>query len=329
MSTLTFPKLRLRRLRTQPALRRLVHETQLSISDVILPLFIHHGQGVRQPIASLPGQFQLSVDQLDAEISDIISRDIPAVLLFGIPEEKDQTGQVSCHEGGVVQRAIRKIKSIAPDLLVITDVCVCDYTEHGHCGVLNDKNDVDNDATLKIISEQALSHVRAGADVVAPSGMMDGMVHALRETLDENGFKTIPILSYALKYASSMYGPFRDAIASAPKFGDRNSHQINPANIQEGLREVAVDIAEGADMVMVKPAHTYLDMITRVKQAHPHVPLCAYHVSGEYAMIKAASAQGMLDEKRAALEVLTSIKRAGADMIITYFAKDLAEWITK
>ncbi|MBI3860679.1 MAG: porphobilinogen synthase [Planctomycetia bacterium] len=325
-----FPQLRMRRLRQHAALRELVRETEISVRDLILPLFVRPGSNARQPIASMPGHDQLSADLLTDEAKAIVELGIPAVILFGIPAWKDLTGSAALRDDGVVQQAIRKIKSAAPDLLVVTDLCYCEYTDHGHCGVLIDRggrSDVDNDATLELLAQQAVSHAKAGADVIAPSGMMDGMVAAIRRALDAARFDHTPILSYAAKYASAFYGPFREAAESAPQFGDRASYQMDPANAREALREVALDLAEGADLIMVKPALSYLDVICRVKQAHPEVPLCAYNVSGEYSMVKAAAANGWLDERRTTLEVLTSIKRAGADMIITYSAKDVAQWL--
>jgi porphobilinogen synthase len=319
----------MRRLRQHPALRELVRETEVTVGDLILPLFVRDGTKTRQPIESMPGQFQLSIDLVAPEVKEVADLGIPAVILFGIPKWKDITGSAASRDDGVVQQAIQKIKAASPDLLVITDLCFCEYTDHGHCGVLVDRggrSDVDNDATLEMLALQAVSHARAGADVIAPSGMMDGMVAAVRKGLDAAGFEQVPILSYAAKYASAFYGPFREAAESTPKFGDRRSYQMDPANAREALREVALDLAEGADLVMVKPALSYLDVIGRVKQAHPVVPLCAYNVSGEYSMVKAAAANGWLDEQRTTLEILTSIKRAGADMIITYSAKDVARW---
>jgi porphobilinogen synthase len=320
----------MRRLRQHPALRELVRETELSARDLILPLFIRYGSNTRQPIGSMPGHDQISVDLLADEVKGIADLGIPGVILFGIPAWKDLVGTAASRDDGVVQQAIRKIKATAPDLLVITDLCFCEYTDHGHCGVLVDHgghSDVDNDATLELLAQQAVSHARAGADVIAPSGMMDGMVAAIRHGLDAARFENTPILSYAAKYASAFYGPFREAAESTPQFGDRRSYQMDPANGREALREVALDLAEGADLIMVKPALSYLDIIFRVKQAHPEVPLCAYNVSGEYSMVKAAVANGWLDERRTTLEILTSIKRAGADMIITYSAKDVSRWL--
>lgn len=329
-SQASFPSLRLRRLRRHPGLRALVRETDLSVEDLILPLFIRSGSNIRQPISSMPGQAQITVDLVAAEAVEIAGLGIPAVILFGIPTHKDATGSAAWEEEGVVQQAIRAIHEAAPGLLVMTDLCCCEYTDHGHCGIVNDRTgmmDVDNDPTLKLLARQAVSHARAGADVIAPSGMMDGMVGAIRQGLDEAGFTHIPILSYAAKYSSAFYGPFREAAESTPQFGDRRSYQMDPANAEEALREVALDLAEGADMLMVKPGLAYLDIVCRVKQAHPGVPLCAYHVSGEYSMLKAAAANGWLDEKRTTLEILTAFRRAGADMIITYTAKDAARWL--
>lgn len=327
-----FPQLRMRRLRQHPALRELVRETELTVRDLILPLFVRHGTNTRQPIASMPGQSQISLDLLPDDIREIADLGIPGVILFGIPAWKDVSGSAASRDDGVVQQAVRKIKVTSPDLLVMTDLCFCEYTDHGHCGVVIDRggrSDVDNDATLELLAQQAVSHAKAGADVIAPSGMMDGMVAAIRKGLDAAGYEQTPILSYAAKYASAFYGPFREAAESTPQFGDRRSYQMDPANAREALREVALDLAEGADLVMVKPALSYLDVICRVKQAHPEVPLCAYNVSGEYSMVKAAAANGWLDEERTTLEILTSIKRAGADMIITYSAKDVARWAVK
>jgi porphobilinogen synthase len=325
-----FPSTRLRRLRMHPRLRDLVRETELSPRDFILPLFVRHGSGQRVPIQSMPGHAQLPVDQLADEVREIEGLGIPAVILFGIPEHKDAVGSDACSDDGIVARAVRAIKESGSSLLVVTDVCFCEFTDHGHCGVVHQEQgsaDVDNDATLDLLAKQAVTHARAGADLVAPSGMMDGMVQAIRRGLDGAGFHTLPIMSYAAKYASGFYGPFREAAGSTPQFGDRRSYQMDPANAREALREVALDVAEGADLLMVKPALSYLDVIRRVKDAHPDVPLAAYNVSGEYAMVKAAAANGWLDEQRVALEVLTSIKRAGADLILTYHAKDACRWL--
>jgi len=325
-----FPATRLRRLRSHPRLRDLVRETELSPNDFILPLFVRHGKNTHVPIKSMPGHAQLTVDLLADEAREIARLGIPAVVLFGIPATKDGTGSSSWDDNGVVQQAIRCIKDAAPRLLLITDVCFCEFTDHGHCGVLHEeggRTDVNNDATLSNLVKQAVSHVRAGADMIAPSGMMDGMIHALRTGLDAANASHIPIMSYAAKYASGFYGPFREAAESTPKFGDRRTYQMDPANGAEALREVALDLAEGADLLMVKPALSYLDIIRRVKDAHPEVPLAAYNVSGEYAMVKAAAANGWIDEQRVAMEILTSIRRAGADMILTYFAKDACRWL--
>jgi len=320
-----FPQLRLRRLRRTEALRRLVRETQVATSDLIYPLFIVEGNGIRQEIASMPGISRFSPDQLPSEIEEIAKLEIPAVLLFGIPQDKDDSGSAAYHPRGVITQAIQAIKKTTPELIVITDVCLCEYTSHGHCGIVVN-GDVDNDQTLPLLARMARSHVEAGADIVAPSDMMDGRVKAIRESLDEAGFQHIAILSYAAKYASAFYGPFREAAESTPQFGDRRSYQMDPPNVREALREVEQDIAEGADMVMVKPALAYLDVIRRVRDTFNH-PLAAYNVSGEYAMVKAAAAQGWLDERRVVVETLTAIKRAGADIILTYHAKDAARWL--
>ncbi len=325
-----FPATRMRRLRMHPRVRDLVRETALRVDDFILPLFVRHGEGVRNPIASMPGQFQFSVDQLPGVVREIDAAGIPAVILFGIPERKDATGSDAYCDHGIVQQAIQAIQAESSRLLVMTDVCFCEFTDHGHCGVLSDRTgrtDVDNDPTLELLVKEAVSQARAGADLIAPSGMMDGMIQALRTGLDAAGFQHIPIMSYAAKYASAFYGPFREAAESAPQLGDRKSYQMDPANGAEALREVELDVAEGADMLMVKPALSYLDIIRRVKQAHPGIPLAAYNVSGEYALVKAAAQNGWVDEQRMALEILTSIKRAGADMILTYHALDAARWL--
>jgi len=308
-------------------MRRLFRETSLDVNDLIYPLFITHGRGVRREVDSMPGVFQYSVDRLAREASEIAALGINAVLLFGIPESKDELGTSAYRSDGVIQKAVRAIKKASPDLLVITDVCLCEYTSHGHCGVIVD-GDVDNDRTLDLLSRMAVSHAEAGADIVAPSDMMDGRVGAIRSALDEAGFSGVPIMSYAVKYASAFYGPFRDAAQSAPQFGDRRSYQMDNANIREALREVQQDIDEGADIIMVKPALAYLDVINRVRE-RVDCPVAAYNVSGEYAMVKAAAARGWLDERRIVMEVLTSIKRAGADVIITYHAKDAARWLNE
>jgi len=316
---------RLRRLRRTEALRRLVRETRLSPDDFVYPLFVVHGSGVRNAIPSMPGQAQLSVDQLPAEAQELRALGIPAVLLFGIPASKDEQASEAYAPDGIVQQAVRALKQADPALLVVTDVCLCEYTSHGHCGIVRD-GDVDNDATLPLLARTAVSHAQAGADMVAPSAMMDGQVAAIRQELDENGFGQTPIMAYAAKYASAFYGPFREAAESAPQFGDRRGYQMDPANAREALREIEADVAEGADIVMVKPALAYLDVLARARQRFD-LPLAAYNVSGEYAMIKAAAANGWLDEKRVVLEVLTAIKRAGADIVITYHAKDAARWL--
>jgi porphobilinogen synthase len=314
-----------RRLRESALLRKMVRETTLRTDDLVYPLFAVHGRGVREPIASMPGQFRLSIDELLKECKDAASMGIPAVLLFGLPQEKDPRGSEAYAEDGIIQQAVRAVKDTIPDLLVITDVCLCEYTSHGHCGVVEDGR-VKNDPTLDLLARTALSQVEAGADMVAPSDMMDGRVAAIREALDEAGYQETPIMAYSAKYASAFYGPFREAVDSAPRFGDRQSYQMDPANGIEAMREVALDVDEGADIVMVKPALPYLDVIARVKGEFG-VPVAAYSVSGEYAMIRAAGKLGWLDEERAMMEALTCIRRAGADIIITYFAKDAARLI--
>ena len=318
----SFPVYRARRTRRTAPLRGLVREARLSTEQLILPLFVCPGEGVRKPIGSMPGVFQTSVDELVKDAREAFELGIPAVLLFGIPESKDETGSISWHDHGVVQEGTRAIKRAVPDLLVVTDVCMCEYTSHGHCGVL-DGHEVENDATLELLARQALSHARAGADIIAPSDMMDGRVAAIRHALDEEGFAQVPIMAYSAKYASAFYGPFREAAESAPQFGDRRGYQMDAANSDEAVREVLLDIEEGADIVMVKPAQTYLDIIYRVKQETGY-PVCAYHVSGEYSMILAAGQNGWLDSDRAMMEALLSIRRAGADMIITYWAREFA-----
>ncbi|MCS7259816.1 MAG: porphobilinogen synthase [Anaerolineae bacterium] len=320
-----FPITRLRRLRATPTLREMVRETQLDPRDLIYPLFAVHGEAVRRPVSSMPGVYQLSVDQLVREAQECHALGIPAVILFGVPAHKDAQGSENFSDDGIVQRAVRALKAALPQLIVIADLCMCEYTDHGHCGIVRD-GQIDNDATLEILGRAAVSYARAGADIVAPSGMMDGMVASIRSALDEAGFANVSILSYAIKYASAFYGPFREAAEGAPKFGDRKTHQMDPANAREALRELELDIQEGADMVMVKPALSYLDIVHRVRQA-THLPVAAYNVSGEYAMVKAAAANGWLDERAIVLEVLTSIKRAGADLILTYHAKDAARWL--
>ena len=319
---MSFPIQRPRRLRRDANLRRMVRETRLSVDDLIMPLFVVPGRGVENPVASMPGVAQLSVDRAVEECKTIRDLGIPGVILFGIPEQKDSLGSGAYHDDGIVQRAVRAIKEHVPGLVVITDVCLCEYTDHGHCGVVRE-GDVDNDATLDLLVKESLSHVRAGADLVAPSDMMDGRVGAIRRALDAEGFSQTPIMAYSAKYASGFYGPFREAAESTPQFGDRRSYQMDCANTDEALREVALDVEEGADILMVKPALPYLDVIRRVKDRFD-VPLAAYSVSGEYAMLKAAARNGWLDEARVVHEALTGIKRAGADVILTYFAKDVA-----
>ena len=316
-----------RRLRASAGLRRMVRETQLQPSDFIYPLFVTHGHKVRNPIPSMPGIAQLSMDEAVREAERAAVLDIPAVILFGLPAHKDPIGLENFDPNGIVQQAIREIKTAVPELVIITDVCLCEYTDHGHCGLLNSQGDVLNDETLSILADVAVSHAEAGADIVAPSGMMDGMVATIRTGLDGAGFHQLPIMSYAVKYASAFYGPFRDAADGAPKFGDRQTHQMDPANSREALREAALDVAEGADFLMVKPALAYLDIIRQLRDRFPELPLAAYNVSGEYAMIKAAAANNWLDEERTVLETLTSIKRSGADLIITYHALDAAKWL--
>ena len=326
---------RLRRLRTTPALRAMVRETEINVEDFIYPLFVRHGTG-RNEIRSMPGIYQLSVDEAVREAESAAKLGIPSVILFGIPTAKDPIGLENFSYDGIVQQAVRAIKREIPELVLITDVCLCEYTDHGHCGILNTgehyqpglpEGYVLNDATLDILGRVSLSHAESGADIIAPSGMMDGMVAAIRTALDTNGYENLPLLSYSVKYASSLYGPFREAAQGAPKFGDRKSHQMDPGNVREALREVETDIDEGADMLMVKPALHYLDVIFRVRESFPELPLVAYNVSGEYAMIKAAAANGWLDERAVTLESLTGIKRAGADLIITYHAKEAAQWL--
>ncbi len=317
-----FPTIRLRRLRRTEPLRRLARETELAAADLIYPLFVCPGKGVRKEISSMPGNYQLSPDQLVEECREAADLGILGVILFGIPSRKDEKGSEGYDPQGIVQTAVRQVKEACPNLLVVTDVCLCEYTSHGHCGLVRGE-EILNDPTLEILAKQALSHADAGADIVAPSDMMDGRVGVIREALDDSGFQDTPILSYAAKYASSFYGPFRDAVESAPKFGDRRSHQMDPANADEALREVQLDLDEGADIVMVKPALPYLDVVYRVKQTF-QVPVAAYQVSGEFALIKAAGANGWIDEDRMVMESLTAIKRAGADVILTYFAKDVA-----
>jgi porphobilinogen synthase len=323
----TFPIVRMRRLRRTETLRRMVRETTLSVHDFIYPMFVVPGEKQRQEVASMPGVFRVSVDELVRDAEEVAKLGIPAVLLFGIPERKDEWGSEAYDENGIIQRAVRALKRAVPDLVVITDVCLCEYTSHGHCGVVRETPggfEVDNDATLELLAKTAVSQAAAGADIVAPSDMMDGRIKVIREALDENGFAHVPILSYAAKMASAFYGPFREAAESAPKFGDRRSYQMDFANKREALREIALDLEEGADMVMVKPALAYLDIIAAARERF-EVPIAAYNVSGEYAMVKAAAQMGWLDEERIVWEILTAIKRAGADLIITYFAKEVAQ----
>jgi porphobilinogen synthase len=319
---MAFPINRPRRLRRTETLRRMIRETRLAPEDLIQPLFVCPGRDVKRPIQAMPGVAQMSVDNIVREAREIHEAGVPALILFGIPSRKDAQGSEAWNDAGEVQRAIREIKEHVPGLVVITDVCMCEYTDHGHCGAISG-NDVDNDATLDLLVREALSHARAGADMVAPSDMMDGRVGAIRNALDQNGFSHVPIMAYSAKFASCFYGPFREAAESAPQFGDRRSYQMDPPNGDEAMREIALDLEEGADIVMIKPALAYLDLIYRAKQEF-NCPVAAYNVSGEYSMIRAAGINGWLDEERAALEVLTAIKRAGADLILTYFAKNVA-----
>ena len=315
--------IRPRRLRRTRVIRDMVRETTLSVKDFIAPLFVKHGKGIKDPISSMPGQYQFSVDTIVKEAGELWSLGIPSVILFGLPDEKDATGSRSWSEDGIVQKAVTAIKESLPEMVVMTDVCLCEYTDHGHCGVIMN-GVVDNDATLELLARQALSHVRAGADFVAPSDMMDGSVAAIRTVLDQEGYQDIGILAYAVKYASAFYGPFRDAADSAPQFGDRTGYQMDPANLLEALKEAELDMEEGADMIMVKPAIPYLDIFSRVREISL-LPLAAYNVSGEYAMVKAADERGWIDGERVMMEMLISIKRAGADLILTYFAKEAAK----
>jgi porphobilinogen synthase len=322
-----FPVYRPRRLRKNETLRRMVRETKVTADDFIYPLFVTHGRKVRNEIRSMPGIAQLSVDLAVKEAEEAFQLGVPAVILFGIPRKKDPRGSEAYARSGIIQQAIRAIKDKLPELAVITDVCLCEYTSHGHCGVVI-KGQVDNDATLKLLAKMSLSHAQAGADMVAPSDMMDGRVQAIRKALDQSGFENTPILSYAAKHASGFYGPFREAAESAPQFGDRKSYQMDPANAREAMREVWLDVQEGADIIMVKPALPYLDIIRAVREEF-NLPVGAYSVSGEYAMLKAAAERGWLEEERVMMEVLTAIKRAGADLILTYFAKDAARLLTE
>jgi len=321
-----FPATRLRRLRATPVLRDLVRETRLDAADLVLPLFVQSGCSARTAIASMPGVERLSISTAVEEAGEAAARGLSAILLFGIPEDKDAEGAGAYDDEGIVQLATRAIKEAHPDLLVMTDVCLCEYTDHGHCGLIGADGGVENDASVELIARTAVSHARAGADVVAPSDMMDGRIGAVRQALDDVGFSAMPIVAYSAKFASAFYGPFREAAESTPAFGDRRAYQMDPANGDEALREALLDVQEGADVVMVKPALAYLDVIRRVKDA-TKLPVAAYNVSGEYAMVKAAAAAGALDERAAVLEILTSIRRAGADIIITYHAKDAAAWL--
>lgn len=322
---MTFPYTRPRRLRSSQAIRRMVRELHLSVDDLIYPIFVAHGLDVKVEIPSMPGVYHFSVDTLVREVEEVRKLGIPAVLLFGLPAYKDEMGSEAYAQDGIVQRAVRAIKAETPDMIVITDVCLCEYTSHGHCGVVQGTR-VDNDRSLELIARTALSHAEAGADIVAPSDMMDGRVGAIRDALDQSGFPEVAIMSYAAKYASAFYGPFREAADSAPQFGDRKGYQMDPANRREAGREIALDLEEGADIVMVKPALSYLDIISDARNISD-VPVAAYNVSGEYSMVKAAAEEGWIDEKRIVLEILTSIKRAGADIILTYHAKDAARWL--
>ena len=324
---MNFPTYRPRRMRANAVTREFVRETTLSAKDFIYPLFVKPGTGCKDAISSMPDVFQYSIDMLEAEMEELRSLGIQAVILFGLPEHKDECGSEAYDDNGIVQQAIREIKRCCPEMYVITDVCLCEYTSHGHCGKLDENGYVLNDPTLELLAAEALSHARAGADMVAPSDMMDGRIGAIREALDDNGFTNLPIMAYSAKYASGYYGPFRDAADSAPAFGDRKAYQMDPANSNEALREVALDIEEGADMVMVKPALAYLDIMRRVADEF-EFPLVAYNVSGEYAMVKAAAQNGWIDEERVVLESLLCMKRAGAKMIITYHAKDAARWLS-
>ncbi len=331
MSVSGFPTVRMRRLRYNPAIRQLVRRTRLSPANLILPLFVRPGEKLRRPIGAMPGNFQLSPDLLAEEAAQAARLGLGGIMLFGIPQTKDPLGSDSTSPEGIIPQAIRAVRQTAPELLIVTDVCFCEYTDHGHCGPLSkigQRIDVDNDATLKLLGQQAVVHAQAGADMVAPSGMIDGMVGAIRQALDAAGYQHLPIMSYAAKYASAMYGPFREAAESAPQFGDRRSYQMDPASSAgQALREIELDLAEGADIVMVKPALCYLDIIRAASERWPGVPLAAYNVSGEFSMVKAAAANGWLDERAVALEMLTAIKRAGADIILTYWAKDVANWL--
>jgi len=322
-----FPANRPRRLRKNENFRRMIRETRLSVDDLVYPLFVTGGKNVKKPISAMPGNYQMSVDQIVREVKATKELGIPAILLFGLPAKKDERGSGAYARDGIIQRAVSEIKEKVPDILVITDLCLCEYTSHGHCGMIK-KGEVENDTTLDILAETAVSQARAGADMVAPSAMMDGQVQAIREALDEEGFEEIPIMAYSAKYASCFYGPFREAAESAPQFGDRKAYQMDPPNSDEAMREISLDVEEGADIIMVKPALAYLDVIRRAKEEFD-LPLAAYNVSGEFSMIKAAAKLGWIDGERAMMEVLTSIKRAGADIILTYFARDAAKAMQK
>ena len=321
----SFPDLRLRRVREHEPLRKMIRETTLAPSNFIYPMFVTHGQGLRQPIEPMPGCFNFSIDQLTQDVAEAAALGIPGVLLFGLPAEKDPLGTEGYDPEGIVQEAVRAIKKEVPNMMVITDVCMCEYTDHGHCGVI-ENGKVDNDASLELLARTAVSHVQAGADMVAPSAMMDGQVKTIRDSLNDHGYEDVPVMGYAAKYASAFYGPFRVAAGSTPQFGDRRSYQMDPANAREAMREIESDIAEGADIVMVNPAMSYMDVIRRARERFDH-PLAAYNVSGEYSMVKAAGAQGWIDEKRITLEILTSIRRAGADFILSYHAKEVSHWL--
>lgn len=322
---MSFPLIRARRIRGKEVFRKMIRETSLSVHDLIYPMFSAFGSGIKKEISSMPGIYQQSIEHIVAEAREVYELGIPAVILFGIPETKDAVGSDAYAEHGIIQETIRAIKQEVPQLAVITDVCMCEYTDHGHCGIIKD-GDVDNDATIELLAREALSHAQAGADMVAPSDMMDGRVQAIRQTLDDNGFSHIPVMSYAVKYASGYYGPFREAAESTPQFGDRRSYQMDPANRLEALREAMSDIDEGADIIMVKPGLPYLDIVRDLRNEFP-LPLAVYNVSGEYSMVKAAALNGWIDEERVVMETMLGFKRAGADLIITYHAKDVARWL--
>lgn len=327
VATMSFPRVRARRIRGKEIFRRMVRETTLSTNDLIYPMFSAFGTGIKKEISSMPGIYQQSIEHIVLEAKEVYELGIPAVILFGIPETKDAVGSDAYAEHGIIQETIRAIKQEVPELAVITDVCMCEYTDHGHCGIIKD-GDVDNDATIELLAQEALSHAQAGADMVAPSDMMDGRVQAIRKKLDDNGFTHLPIMSYAVKYASGYYGPFREAAESTPQFGDRRSYQMDPANRLEALREAISDIEEGADIIMVKPGLPYLDIVRDLRNEFP-LPLAVYNVSGEYSMVKAAAANDWIDEERVVMETMLGFKRAGADLIITYHAKDVARWLKK